>query len=160
MPNYPGRNLPACEGLGLKPLRVPLPDGDLAPSAVDELSTRFVELYERTYGAGSTGAGVQQRMINYTVTVTGEMPRPVIEERAAAPSTLDEMRKGERSVCLPTSRVREAVAIYDEGRFTIGSRIEGPAIVEASDTTIYVPDEATAWRDGYNNIVLAEGDGK
>ena len=39
-------------------------------------------------------------------------------------------------------------------RFTAGTAIEGPAIIDAADTTIYVPPGTTAERDEYMNYVL------
>jgi N-methylhydantoinase A/oxoprolinase/acetone carboxylase beta subunit len=35
-----------------------------------------------------------------------------------------------------------------------GDTLAGPAIIDATDTTIYVPEETTATRDEFLNVVL------
>ena len=46
------------------------------------------------------------------------------------------------------------IPIYADDRFTAGSEITGPAIVDATDTTIFVPPGTTARRDQFMNYVL------
>ena len=66
------------------------------------------------------------------------------------------MLRGEREVYLPTERQRETIPIYDETKVTPGSRVEGPALVEAVDTTLFVPRGVTAERDQLMNIILTK----
>jgi N-methylhydantoinase A len=128
----------------------------LQPDAIPDMSERFVQLYERTYGPGTAWTSMPQRLVNYTVTVTGEMPSPQLDTLQAAPTSREEMLKGEREIYLPTERERRLTPIYDEARFTVGSVIPGPAVIEADDTTIYVPAGVVAERDGFTNIILSE----
>jgi N-methylhydantoinase A len=44
--------------------------------------------------------------------------------------------------------------VYDDEGFTPGSTVIGPAIVDASDTTLYIPPDTSATRDGYRNYIL------
>jgi N-methylhydantoinase A len=44
--------------------------------------------------------------------------------------------------------------VIDGATFTAGSTVEGPAIVDETDTTIYVPPGTRASRDEYGNYVL------
>ena len=59
-----------------------------------------------------------------------------------------------RTVFLPTERRHEEIPVYDDALFTPGTAIEGPAIIDAADTTIYVPPGTKAERDQYMNYVL------
>jgi N-methylhydantoinase A/oxoprolinase/acetone carboxylase beta subunit len=50
--------------------------------------------------------------------------------------------------------------VYDGSLFSAGSRVDGPAIIDESDTTIYVPEDVSAERDKYLSYVLhREGEG-
>jgi N-methylhydantoinase A len=76
------------------------------------------------------------------------------------PSGAEEMRKSHREVYLPSSHERVSVPIYDEAKFTPGSSVEGPSVIEAVDTTLYVPAGTTAERDRYLNVLLTVGGGE
>ncbi|MGE0066280.1 MAG: hydantoinase/oxoprolinase family protein [Solirubrobacterales bacterium] len=137
-------------------LSMPLPDRELTADDVPELQRRFHEIYERTYGRGTAWPGVPPQLLNLSVTVTGRLPRPSIEERESQPSTVEEMMKGEREVHLPTEGRREVVPVFAESKITPGSSLAGPALVEAVDTTLLVPRGVTVSRDGLMNLVLTK----
>jgi N-methylhydantoinase A/oxoprolinase/acetone carboxylase beta subunit len=44
--------------------------------------------------------------------------------------------------------------VFDWSRLAPGDRIAGPAIVQATDTTVVVPPERLATVDGGRNLVL------
>lgn len=135
-------------------LPISMPEEELAFSDVPALQGRFNEVYERTYGEGTAWPGAPQQMLNYTVTVTGKLPRPPFATYELDPTPAEEIQRGEREVYLPRERVRQSIPIYDEAKFTPGSVLEGPAIIEEVDTTVYVPTGTIASRDEYKNIVL------
>jgi N-methylhydantoinase A len=93
-------------------------------------------------------------MINYSVTVVGRQPRPSLDEVASEPAKPEEIERERRTVFLPAERRREEIPVYDDTLFTAGTTIEGPAIIDAADTTVYVPPGTKAERDQYMNYVL------
>jgi N-methylhydantoinase A len=135
-------------------LPISMPAEELTFAGVPALQNRFNEVYERTYGEGTAWPGAPQQMLNYTVTVTGKLPRPPMATYELSPTPAEDIKRGERDVYLPREQVRQSIPIYDEARFTPGSTLEGPAIIEEVDTTVYVPTGTTATRDEYKNIVL------
>lgn len=135
-------------------LTMPLPDRPLTPEDAPELAKQFFQLYERTYGEGTAWKGVPEVLLNYTVTVIGKQERPSVNGAAGEPVSAEDMLRTTRSVYLPGPQRQEEVPVYDDHRFTPGSRVEGPAIVDAYDTTIYVPPEAHIERDQFMNYVL------
>jgi N-methylhydantoinase A len=137
-------------------LPMPLPDRELSGTDVPMLQDQFNEVYERTYGKGTAWPGVPPQMLNLSVTVTGKLPRPPIAERPLDPREPSEMLRTEREVYLPTERKKETIPVYDETKVTPGSRIEGPALVEAVDTTLFVPRGVDAERDQLMNIILTK----
>ena len=56
---------------------------------------------------------------------------------------------------LPSERQRAEVPVYAEEAFAPGQSAEGPAIIDESDTTIYVPPGNRVSRDEYMNYVLS-----
>ncbi|WP_214106653.1 hydantoinase/oxoprolinase family protein [Acrocarpospora catenulata] len=120
---------------------------------VPRLQERFTELYERTYGPG-TAWPTPPQLLNYTVTVTAKVPHPEVAPHPLQPTGIDGMRKADREIYLPDLRERRTVPILDEARFTPGSRVKGPCVIEAVDTTVYVPAGVRATRDEHRNIVM------
>jgi N-methylhydantoinase A len=121
-----------------------------APSLFDE----FKAYYERTYGEGTAWEGVPASLINYSVTVTGRQDRPAMGTTARNGGAGADLVRETREVFLPAERRRETVPIIDDARFTVGAKVEGPAVIDAVDTTIYLPPGTTAERDEYMNYVL------
>ena len=139
-------------------LPIPLPAQAMSVDEIPDLQRRFTEVYERTYGKGTAWPGAPQQMLNYTVTVTGRLPRPPMLTYPIDPTPAECIQRSERKVYLPSERARRMIPIYDEARFTPGSSFSGPAIVEEVDTTVYVPPGTTAERDRFKNIVLSTTD--
>ena len=138
-------------------LPIAIEDRDLTAADVPELQTRFNQTYERTYGAGTAWPGAIPQALNVAATVLGKLASHHLNEYPEDPSTPEQMRKQEREVYLPSARERATVPIYDEAKLTPGSRVEGPGVIEAVDTTLFVPAGASAERDRYLNLLLNVG---
>ncbi|HEX4306828.1 MAG TPA: hydantoinase/oxoprolinase family protein [Solirubrobacterales bacterium] len=140
-------------------LTAPLPDRALTPDDAPVLAREFFELYEHTYGEGTAWKGVPEQLQTVTVIVTGRGERPAVDPLPHDPRPAAEIERGRREVFLPTEREPREVPIYADEKFSVGSVVSGPAIVDATDTTIYVPPGTTARRDEYMNYVLEEEGG-
>jgi N-methylhydantoinase A len=135
-------------------LEMPMPGRPLTADDAPVLAKQFYELYERTYGEGTAWKGVPELLLNYIVTVIGRQPTPAIDKQPLDPRAPEDIKISSRSVYLPSERRREEINIYDDARFTVGSRITGPAIIDATDTTVFVPPGVVAERDEFMNYVL------
>jgi len=138
-------------------LPIAIDDRPIGADDVPELQARFNETYERTYGAGTAWPGAIPQALNVAITVSGQMASHHLTEYPPAPTDAEEMLKEEREVYLPSRHERATVPIYDEAKFSPGSTVEGPAVVEAVDTTLYVPEGTTAERDKFLNVLLTVG---
>jgi N-methylhydantoinase A len=138
-------------------LPMSLPDRDLVPEDGAELGARFLALYEQTYGVGTAWRGVPETMVACTVSVVGRQPHPEVRPSTAEPASAAAMLIGEREIYIPGERAMRTVPVYDDRRFTPGTATTGPAIVDAADTTIYVPADVTIRRDEWSNYVLTRG---
>ena len=135
-------------------LTLPMPARTLTAEDAESLFDEFLALYERTYGEGTAWKGVPASLINYSVTVVGRQPRPSLEEVASEPAKPEDMLRERRSVFLPAEQRQEEIPVYEDDRFTAGTAVDGPAIIDAHDTTIYVPPGTKVERDQYMNYVL------
>jgi len=135
-------------------LNMPLPDRPLQADDAPQLAKQFYELYERTYGEGTAWQGVPEMLLNYVVTVVGRQERPELTTHELSETSAQDMQLGTRRVYLPSEKEYAEIPIYADDRFTAGSEITGPAIVDATDTTIFVPPGTTARRDQFMNYVL------
>jgi N-methylhydantoinase A len=135
-------------------LTMSLPDRALTADDAPGMAESFLELYEQTYGEGTAWKGVPVQLLNYTVTVTGRRDHRLIPTIESDPRSEPELRVSTRHIFLPSTREYQEVPIYDDARFTAGTRIAGPAIIDAVDTTIFVPPGSDATRDEFMNYVL------
>jgi N-methylhydantoinase A len=135
-------------------LTLPMPDRVLVEDDASTIFDRFLAHYERTYGEGTAWKGVPASLINYSVTVIGRGQRPTLNGTGHANGAGSSLVREEREVFLPAERRRERVPIIDDASFGVGTEVEGPAIIDEGDTTVYVPPGTTATRDEYRNYVL------
>ena len=135
-------------------LTVPLAEKPLAADDADALGAEFTRLYERTYGEGTAWKGVPISLINYSVTVTGKAERAQLGVTVTSNGNPEPTPRETRRVFLPAEREWAEVPIYAEQAFAPGQGTDGPAIIDESDTTIYVPPGNRIERDEYMNYVL------
>jgi N-methylhydantoinase A len=131
-------------------LTLPMPDRPLAAGDPERLAEEFRVLYERTYGEGTAWKGVP--VINCSVTVVGLQPE--VDGAAAPRADSGDATPRTRRVFQPAKQAWDEIPIYDDRTLAFGAQIDGPAIVDAQDTTIYVPPGTRATRDELLNYVL------
>jgi N-methylhydantoinase A len=140
-------------------LTMPLADTELSDEDAPRLAERFLAHYERTYGAGTAWKGVPAQLLTLTVTASGRHERPHMLKSSSNGAGGDALALGTRRVFLPNRREWRDVYVYADEGFSARSELAGPAIIDASDTTIYVPEGTTARRDEFMNHVLTMNGG-
>lgn len=139
-------------------LTIPLPAGSIDQQAIDRLLDAFRDEYVRRYGAGSITTGTPVELVALRAVGTGPavldaaLPRQPDGARAAP----DALRSG-RTRAVRVGPDREAytqVEVFDDAELATGRTVRGPALIDRSDTTIWVPEWARAGRDGNGSIVL------
>jgi N-methylhydantoinase A len=114
--------------------------------------------YVRRYGAGSMMAGtplelVALRAVGTGAPVLGDAPAPRLDIMGAA---LGELRSGRTRAVRsgPDDGAYAQVDVFDDAELAPGWVVRGPALVDRSDTVIWVPEGVRASRDGNGSIVL------
>jgi len=131
-------------------ITIDVPDEDLDEAARASLETRFHARYEELYGYSLPWRGVEILECH----LRGGVEQPS-EQRAAVPAVegdLSAARKGERS-CLVDGQRRD-VPVFARERLAPAHAFDGPALVDSSTSTVYVPDAFSAEVDGSGGLLL------
>ena len=115
----------------------------------DGLKAAFSEAYSEQIGQPLEGIPI--RLINLRLAVIAQ--REKLDLRAMAPvsgSSAEKARLGVRQV-YAHGGWRQA-AIYDRLSLGVGERVQGPALLEQADTTIYVDPQLVGIVDEFGNL--------
>lgn len=129
-----------------------LPWDRLDVERVQELGRLFEEKYEGLYGKGAGYSQAGSEINTLRVDAVGQVPKPVLTREATARRDPSGARKGARPVFFNGGFAE--TPIYDHDRLHAGAEIAGPAVIEATLTTIVVPPGYRAAMDGYRNLVI------
>jgi N-methylhydantoinase A len=133
---------------------VPLPARPLAPADLAELSSSFPKAYEQTYGAGTAWEGAPVVIVNLTVTASATRAKPALAAAQFTGAIADVSLRERRRVLVMDQRRYVDVPVYEGARFTAGTAVQGPAVIDEHDTTLYLPPGWRCRRDELANYVL------
>ncbi|MFA4927114.1 MAG: hydantoinase/oxoprolinase family protein [Patulibacter sp.] len=136
-------------------ITVPIGADDLTADDLHAIAAAFPATYERAYGEGTAWEGSEILLANLTLRTVvprrdPSIPAPPDGGGAGPESALKEQRR----VLLPGGSEPVDVPVYDGNRFAAGFRIEGPAIVDEHDTTLFLPPSWSCERDELSNYNL------
>jgi N-methylhydantoinase A len=130
-------------------IAVPLPSSDVIEEA--DLRAAFETRYREVYGRLLDGIAI--RLFNLRIAVIGRRPKLDLARLApAAGSSLAAARLGTRAVYVGGKWVE--AAIYARLDLPIGARIDGPAILEQPDTTIFLEPDLAGEVDRFGNFII------
>jgi N-methylhydantoinase A len=128
-------------------ITVPLPA--LAATSMEAIRAPFHEAYQRIYGIADEKAPVE--IINLRVTVVGVTAKPrqaaVLARGSGHPA-----KHASRSLTEGGGKV--TATIYKREDLRAGDTFRGPSVVEASDTTVYVPGGYSGSVDRLGNLLI------
>jgi N-methylhydantoinase A len=135
-------------------ISVPLPSRQLNEKDLEEISNNFAPLYEAEYGPGTAWVDSEVNLITVRVTGIGSVEKFKPKSFEYNPQKVSDFPRKQRIVYLPMERKTEELAVYNDQEITPGTILSGPAIIERSQTTIYIPNGVNAYMDDYRNYVL------
>jgi N-methylhydantoinase A len=113
-------------------LTIPMESGAITRTTLDALAAQFHARHEQTYGHANTAEPVQ--LVNLRLTALGRLPDLMLAQHAD-PATA---RVRHRSVWFPTTGFVD-VPVHWRNGLTSGTRLLGPLIIEALDSTTVLP---------------------
>lgn len=137
----------------LAEVETPVPMDEVDEAGLEDVGSTFGELYERLYGKGAGFAEAGLQLITYRTQAVGVLPiRPRLGEVATSSSSPRPISA--RRVFLDARRGWQEAKVYDYRVLAAGQEIEGPAIVEASTTTVALPEGCIGRVDRLGNLVI------
>lgn len=135
----------------------PLPDGLLTEADAAILAEAFPAVYEQNYGEGTAWKGSAVVLVNISIKAVFRREKPAGREQEPVVGAHLPPPKAVRRIYQPFQREEADVPVYAEADLPPGTHIDGPAIIDVGDTTIYVPSGAACGRDRFFNFTLALG---
>lgn len=120
---------------------------EINAKTVERLKDAFHKRHEQLYTYGEPGSTVE--VVNLESTLHGLVDKPgdaVIAEGSGAEAAL----KGHRKAIFQADGKRGKVPVYDGGKLGAGDRVDGPAIIEETTTTIVI-------EPGWHAVLHASG---
>lgn len=137
-------------------LNIAFPDGnfEITEKDMQELYSRFDELYEKSYGKGSGYAEAGREIVTFRVDATGKLRKPSIKKELTSKGDSARAKKEGRKVYFEEYRDFIATDIFDFEKMKPGNNVLGPAIIETPVTTMVVNPGSQAVMDEYRNIAI------
>ena len=124
-------------------VNVVVAERDLVPLDFDTINDSFHATHNRLFGYDLDKEGTTVNLVNLRVSAIGVTDKPEIKKEAKRSDSATAARKGSRPVFLPSEKQLAEAEVYDGDVMGYGNALEGPAIVEQRNTTIFVPPQ---WR--------------
>jgi N-methylhydantoinase A len=128
--------------------------GRFDEAAQHALVAAFHEEYERRYGKGALGAGAPTEVAVVRAVGEGSTVRAMLRSWADDRASGTPPSVGTRDVCLDRTGRRVPVPVCALDDLRPGQVIEGPALVDGEDTTIWVSPGVVATVDDWRSINL------
>jgi len=119
-----------------------------------EIAKVFHEEHNRMYGYSLEKEGTPIELINVRLRAIGTTEKPARVEEDRGGESPDDALEGERRLFVPEDNAFAAAPLYDGSRIRHGHRIEGPALVERVDTTLFLSRAYDATCDAYGSLAV------
>jgi len=132
---------------------------DSAPSdtaTIDRIADRYRDEYEREFGYRLPEDMAKIEFVNARAAAIGATEEIEFSTSDESGSAADALREN-RAVFFDATGDFADTPIYDRAKLGRNAVIDGPAIVEQSDTTVVIPPGMSARVDAYLNIVIDVG---
>ncbi len=136
-------------------LQIPFTDAAFNAEALNRVVDAFRAEYTKRYGHGSVTLGVPIELIAVRAIGVGHTTQAELQHRSGDAGSAAAEPVGTRSVRLDRNADGpQAVPAFDGSALQPGHTIAGPALIDGSDTTIWLPANARATVDQFGTLVM------
>lgn len=136
-------------------VEVMLAESRLGADFFEPLRQQFYTRYEQLYGRGSSYRGARLEIVTLRLRAMADTPRPKLSGSTDLSKEIPAgARLGQRSVYWDGLKRAVDTAIYDGALLRPGNRIEGPLIIETTQTTIVAHPGRSVEVDAFGNIEI------
>lgn len=137
---------------------VPVSRRDIEAGKVESFCNAFHAEHNRLYGYDLLEEGTGLELINVRVRSLGRTEKPELETLARGGSDPGGALRGRRRAFVPEQEDFAEIPVYDGHRLQSGNLIEGPALIERVNTTIFITSSYTARIDGLGSTVVVRSE--
>ncbi len=134
-------------------IEVPVPEGHLGPDLREKLGASFNQTYDSLFGRVLEDVPVET--ITWRISASEPPPRPDIRFRKAESMAQLGGLKGKRPVFLSEAGQFVDCPVYDRYGLEPDTSLNGPAIVEERESTVFVGPDAQCTIDQHFNLVMS-----
>lgn len=114
----------------------------------------FHREHDRLYGYELSAEKTDVELINVRVRCVGRLEKPTLPRIVEGTHDASHARKGARRAYVPETDRFEEVGVFDGHALLAGNVIAGPALIERTDTTIFVSADFDARMDDHGTCVV------
>lgn len=133
---------------------VEVPEEEVQGLDFKAMTDRFHPAHFQLYGYELKEEGTPVELINLRMRAMGVTDKPRFFEQEFAGPEAGKALKNSRSVYLPQEEAYADIPVYDAFGLRFGNRIQGPAILEQVNTTIFVTPEYRVLVDKFGSYTL------
>jgi len=134
------------------------PAGRFELSDVDALRAAFESHYQHRFGAGTIRPETPLELISFRAEAIRHIEKPTLARLFDANGGGELVPKSHREVYQHGTGWVDA-CVYDFASLRPGPTIDGPAVIERDNTTVWLPPGAVAALDVYGNLEIDPGAG-
>jgi N-methylhydantoinase A len=123
------------------------------------IARAFHAEHDRLYGYDLEAEGTGLELINVRLRTLGRTVKPSLPKLADGGADPAGAFKGRRRAFIPESGAFAETPVYDGHGLSAGNVIPGPALVDRTDTTIFISAAYVATVDGLGSVVLRLAEG-
>jgi N-methylhydantoinase A len=127
---------------------------DIEHCDVDGIAGKFHPEHSRLYGYSLEKEQTPIELINMRLIGIGKVKKPAFVQEEHAGEDPAASLKSMRRVWLPSARSLEEIPVYDGAGLRYGNKVEGPAIIEQTNTTTFVSPEYNVLCDKYGSYSM------
>ncbi|MFE3229375.1 hydantoinase/oxoprolinase family protein [Nocardia sp. NPDC059228] len=138
-------------------LSIELPRQALTEQDLDELPQNFVTEYEARFGKGSALAGAGIELVTLRVDASAPPSGNLSDAQHVDASAADSVGAvaTTRDIYLPELAAAVPVDIFEGSRMAAGTRVNGPAVVELPNTSVFVGSGQSAEMNHDRSIIIS-----
>ncbi|OGU12741.1 MAG: 5-oxoprolinase [Ignavibacteria bacterium GWB2_35_12] len=126
---------------------------DIATCNLEKISEAFHDEHNRLYGY-SLREGAEIESINIRLRCIGKIERPKFLSERIESIPLAQAFKGKRKAFMPETNSMVEVPVYDGDLAISNNKIEGPAIIEKTNTSIFISESYDCIVDKYCSFIV------
>ena len=139
-------------------VQLPVPWEDVELFNLQKIKNSFHNEHNRLFGYSLDKEGTEIEIINVRLRVLGKTEKPKFLSEAETQTSLQLAFKDKRMIYIPETNATKEVSVYNGDIPLSGNIINGPAIIEKVNTSIFVSESYDCQIDRFGSFIIYNKD--